>query len=63
MESRGGSHAGGGLEDWLDAERERYRGQLERYGRVMALLDTRPIMLGLYFPLVDGWREWPCPSR
>lgn len=58
-----GSHAGGGLEDWLDAERERYRGQLERYGRVMALLDTRPIMLGLYFPLVDAWREWPCPSR
>jgi len=58
-----GSHAGGGLEDWLDAERERYRGQLERYGRVMALLDTRPIMLGLYFPLVDAWREWPCPPR
>ncbi|MEX2479761.1 MAG: UvrD-helicase domain-containing protein [Gammaproteobacteria bacterium] len=57
-----GSHSGSGLEDWLDNERERYRGQLEHYGRVMALLDARPIRLGLYFPLVDGWREWPCPA-
>ena len=53
-----GSHAGGGLEAWLDSEQERYRPQLEGYGRVFATLDTRPIRLGLYFPLVDGWREW-----
>jgi len=53
-----GSHEGGGLERFLDRERERYRGQLERYGRMMAELDDRPIQLGLYFPLLGGWRSW-----
>jgi ATP-dependent helicase/nuclease subunit A len=56
-----GSHRGGAREAYLDSELTRYRPQLERYGRIMAGLDTRPIMLGLYFPLLDGWREWPLP--
>ncbi len=51
-------HGGGGLETFLDREQERYRAQLERYGRVLALLDDRPQRLALYFPLVGGWREW-----
>ena len=41
-----------------DREQERYRGQLERYAAVLKKLDARPIPLGLYFPLLDGWREW-----
>ncbi len=53
-----GTHAGGGLEAWLDAEVERYRPQLERYARVVARIEDRPIRLGLYFPLLDAWREW-----
>jgi len=53
-----GTHSGGALEAYLDTEVERYRGQLEHYARAMAALDSRPIMLGLYFPLLDGWREW-----
>ena len=56
-----GSHRGGAREAWLDSELTRYRPQLERYARIMAALDPRPIMLGLYFPLVDGWREWSWP--
>ncbi|MGE0861391.1 MAG: UvrD-helicase domain-containing protein [Gammaproteobacteria bacterium] len=56
-----GSHRGGAREAWLDSELTRYRPQLERYARIMAALDPRPIMLGLYFPLVDGWREWAWP--
>ena len=56
-----GSHRGGAREAYLDSELTRYRPQLERYGRIMAGLDARPIMLGLYFPLLDGWREWPLP--
>ncbi|MBM3754578.1 MAG: DNA helicase UvrD [Acidobacteria bacterium] len=52
------SHEGGGLESFLDNERERHRPQLERYAEVMARMDARPIKLGLYFPLLDGWREW-----
>ena len=57
-----GSHRGGARETYLDSELTRYRSQLERYGRIMAGLDARPIMLGLYFPLLDGWREWPLPA-
>ncbi|MGE0482527.1 MAG: UvrD-helicase domain-containing protein [Gammaproteobacteria bacterium] len=54
-----GTHAGGDLPGWLDAEQARYRPQLERYAAAMAALEPRPIRLGLFFPLVDGWREWP----
>jgi len=52
------THEGGGLDAFLDREQERYRGQLERYAAVLDKLDSRPIRLGLYFPLLGGWREW-----
>ena len=36
----------------------RYRVQLERYARVVKLFDPgRPVKVGLYFPLLDAWRE------
>jgi ATP-dependent exoDNAse (exonuclease V) beta subunit len=55
-----GRHEGAGVADFLDREVARYRRQLERYARIVHALDPRPIMLGLYYPLVrDGWREWP----
>ena len=51
-----GSHEGADLEAFLERERERYREQLERYAAALgAPGDTR---LGLYFPLLGGWREW-----
>lgn len=53
-----GQHTGSGLEDYLDSEVARYRPQLERYARIVACLEARPIRLGLYFPLQDAWREW-----
>jgi ATP-dependent helicase/nuclease subunit A len=56
-----GSHEGGGLETFLDDEKERYREQLERYARLMVQRDARPIRLALYFPLLGGWREWAAP--
>jgi len=46
-------HEGADLDAFLDRERERYRDQLERYAA--ALGGAR---LGLYFPLLAGWREW-----
>jgi ATP-dependent helicase/nuclease subunit A len=52
-------HEGGGSEAFLDNERERYRAQLEAYAEAMRALDPRPIRLGLYFPLLAAWREWP----
>jgi len=46
------------MEAFLDRERERYRPQLERYAALMKARDNRPMRLGLYFPLINGWREW-----
>jgi ATP-dependent helicase/nuclease subunit A len=51
------AHEGGGLQEFLDDQQRRYRDQLERYARLLAPQD-RPIRLGLYFPLLDEWREW-----
>ncbi len=54
-----GEHKGGRLETFLKNEQRRYRTQLENYGTLMSRLVPGPIWLGLYFPLLDGWREWP----
>ena len=54
-------HQGGDLEAFLENEQSRYREQLERYARLLFQQDARPIRLGLYFPLLGGWREWPAP--
>jgi ATP-dependent exoDNAse (exonuclease V) beta subunit len=53
-----GTHEGGDLEAFLDREQARYREQLEVYARIMAGLDSRPVRLALYFPLLRAWREW-----
>ena len=46
-------HEGGGLEQFLDEQRTRYESQLNAYA---AAFDKA--RLGLYFPLLRGWREW-----
>ncbi len=51
-------HAGGDLDEFLDMQQKRYQGQLERYARLMRKMEERPVRLGLYFPLLKGWREW-----
>jgi ATP-dependent helicase/nuclease subunit A len=51
-------HVGGGLDEFLDREVERYRSQLERYAVLAKRLGPEPIRLGLYFPLMRAWREW-----
>ncbi len=51
-------HEGADRETFLDNERLRYAMQLQRYGALMCMLDAREIRLGLYFPLLGGWREW-----
>jgi ATP-dependent helicase/nuclease subunit A len=55
-------HEGGDRDAFLDSERERYRLQLEDYARVMRGIDDRPLRVGLYFPLLRGWREWEAPA-
>ena len=53
-----GPHAGGSPKDFLDNEQARYRAQLETYAGLIRSMDSRPIRLGLYFPMLRGWREW-----
>ena len=49
------SHEGGDLEAFLDSEQERYRDKMARY---VPAFGGAPGSLGLYFPLVKGWRSW-----
>jgi ATP-dependent helicase/nuclease subunit A len=51
-------HEGANPEAFLDNEVLRYKDKMERYARILKALDPRPIKLGLYFPLLCGWREW-----
>jgi hypothetical protein len=53
-------HRGADVDGFLDSERERYRAQLERYAAALAV---GPSALGLYFPLLAGWREWEHKNR
>ncbi len=51
-------HEGGDVEYFLDQQQSRYSEQLEKYGHLVRALENRPVRLGLYFPLMKGWREW-----
>jgi ATP-dependent helicase/nuclease subunit A len=53
-----GQHKGGKRDKFLDEEQRRYREQLESYAILLSRIAPGPIWLGLYFPLLDGWREW-----
>lgn len=52
------SHEGSNIQDFLDREQIRYAHQLNHYAKLMQKMDSRPIKLGIYFPLIGGWREW-----
>jgi ATP-dependent helicase/nuclease subunit A len=52
------SHEGGDIEAFLDNERERYRKPMTEYAALFEKLDARPVRMGLYFPLLGGWREY-----
>ena len=46
------------MKHFLDEEQRRYTPQLETYATLLQRVTRGPIMLGLYFPLLDEWREW-----
>jgi ATP-dependent exoDNAse (exonuclease V) beta subunit len=50
-------HEGAGMEDFLDNECVRYRDQLRQYRALWGLMESRPIRMALYFPLLNAWRE------
>jgi len=53
-----GEHEGGEPERFLDTEQARYRDQLDRQADIISRIEHRPVRVGLYFPLLRGWREW-----
>ncbi len=56
MDYKTSSHEGADQDAFLERERVRYQAQLARYA---AALGSGPgTQLGLYFPLLAGWREW-----
>jgi ATP-dependent helicase/nuclease subunit A len=48
---------GGSPESYLDSQVAKYKPDLNRYRTAMQLLDPRPVKCGLYFPLLQAWRE------
>lgn len=53
------SHEGGGLEQFINNELERYSGQLTAYSEAMSALEPgREIRTALYFPLLGLFREY-----
>ncbi len=51
-------HEGAQTEKFLAEEQRRYRSQLESYAALVLQMSNGPVRLGLYFPLLDAWREW-----
>ncbi len=59
VDFKNSDHKGGHRADFLDEEQRRYTPQLETYATLLQRIKKGPIMLGLYFPLMNEWREWP----
>ena len=59
VDFKNSDHKGGNRAAFLDEEQRRYTPQLETYATLLQRMTKGPIMLGLYFPLMDEWREWP----
>ena len=56
------SDTDGDVAAFVDAQQAQYREQLDGYARIYAQLESRPTRCGLYFPMLDAWREW-APSE
>ena len=58
VDFKNSDHKGGNRAEFLDEEQRRYTPQLETYATLLQRVTKTPIMLGLYFPLLNEWREW-----
>ena len=53
------AHEGGGLDEFLEQELERYRAQLSTYRDLARGLGPEPVRAALYFPLLGAFKECP----
>lgn len=51
-------HQGADVEEFLASEEQRYSRQMVKYAEIIRQLQPLKIRLGLYFPVLRGWREW-----
>jgi ATP-dependent helicase/nuclease subunit A len=51
-------HDGGNLSAFIDNEVERYRMQVNNYGKVLSKTSNLPINLCIYFTMHDEFRSW-----
>ncbi len=51
-----GDHKGGDLEGFLHSEVERHGPQLREYAEILCRLESNPVKLALYFPLLQAFR-------
>jgi ATP-dependent helicase/nuclease subunit A len=58
VDFKNSEHKGSKKNEFLNEEQRRYTPQLEAYASLLRRVKTGPIMLGLYFPLLNEWREW-----
>ena len=59
-----GEHTGGDLDGFLSREVERYRPQLEKYGRLVSgVHETGQLKMGLYFPLHTVFKWWSATAQ
>jgi len=52
-----GDHLGGDVEGFLSQQVDRYGPQLRRYAEILSTLEQGDVKLGLYFPLMQAFRE------
>jgi ATP-dependent exoDNAse (exonuclease V) beta subunit len=52
------THFSDDLPMFLESEKLKYAKQMRYYHEAMQAHDSRPIKLGLYFPLIPSWIEW-----
>ena len=53
------TNKGESLAHFLQRQQTQHRNQLQTYAEVLTPIENRQIKLGLYFPLLDAWVEWP----
>jgi ATP-dependent exoDNAse (exonuclease V) beta subunit len=46
------------VDDFILSEKEKYSQKMLLYAEAIKKLDHRPILFGLYFPLVPSWYQW-----
>lgn len=46
------------LDNFLSREQKKYESQLWDYYQAIKQIDSRPVRVGLYFPMLSAWREW-----